>query len=147
MEEIIKISIIESSLDTMTDFKEHLVEKKKSTTYSGSYRQYSPTRLPEDDNRTIYFYEFSNMNSSPKIFNKVSEFRSWSSKYNLWISEYSLSELRSHEKNYITCYPGGTTCTIAHDYNELKTRIENYTAYNSNYSYSKKYDDRYYDWD
>lgn len=146
MEKIIKIAINQPSL--IDDFKEHLKEANKPKTYNTNcfnnvYRSTNNTVPPSDD-RSVYFYEYSDLTRSPLIFKKVSWFINWAKDHKIYMSSYTENQLRENETNYCTCFVGSATLLIRNSYELLKVA---HNAYNDPYnSIRRGYDDYDY-WD
>lgn len=138
MEEI-KITV-GVKLDLENDFKEHLREKKVSTTYNTGYNYRNPNCFdgvrfsrglyPPSDDRSIFFYEFSDTGRLPRKFEKVSEFLRWAKTYDLYFSDYTKEQLETHPMNYVSCYKNTHTVVVRHTWTELKTAIDNFAKYN-----------------
>lgn len=149
MEEIINITIVENDLNLLNDFKEHLVESKK--TYNVScFDNINKNYLPAIDDRTIYFYEFSNTSNEPKKFEKVSEFMEWAKECGIYLSSYTIHELKTHETSYAACYNGSVTLAVRHGFDELKKALDYNSSINTFNGYDPRcYCDEYWDnyWD
>ena len=138
------------SLSLADDFKSHLEEKKKSTAYTpsygygGGYNRYASDDLEEKNDRVIYFYEFSNVMSTPKRFEKVSDFLQWARGYNVWVSTYSERVLKTHPVNFVSCYKDSASVCVKHSFQELRNSLERFAMtdddWASRYPY---YDDAY----
>lgn len=124
--------------------------------YYNNGMYYNTQYNEEKDERTIYFYEFSNINNLPKIFHKVSEFLSWAEECKISVSDYQRSQLKKNPCTYCACYKTNPTLMIRSAYNDLKNALEPSvyggsscasSVYARDYtnSYPRDYD--YYDWD
>lgn len=148
--------LVQNTLNIVEDLKAHLedVAKKKAEStanrwdYGYNYRcggNYGSGGW-ESDYRTVYFYEYSNVNNRPKVFSKVSEFVKWCEECKIFISDYTKRQLRSNNLSYVCCYIHSATLIVRHTYQELKAVVEaqkEYTDY-----YARQYPEDDYDyWD
>lgn len=123
MEQIIDITVIkEKKPSLLDDFKKHLEEKKTRTYTTTNYSSgiYRSGTIIETDNRTVYFYEFSDLTKHPLKFSKVSHFIDWAKEHKIYLSSYTERQLRENEVNYATCYRGSATLMIRASYELLK---------------------------
>lgn len=116
--------------------------------YNGSTIYRNTHNEPKDD-RTVYFYEFSNVNSLPKVFYKVSEFLKWARECHISITSYQEDLLKTNPCSYCSCYKSSSSVAVKQTLSELKTIIEPYVSpvYRGHRgSYPRDYD-YYNDWD
>ena len=86
--------------------------KEKTTTYhSGGYGGYynNKTYNMETDFRNVYFYEYSNIDSAPKFFSRISEFVKWAKEHGVLISTTMEHQLKTTPVNYCICRKGSST--------------------------------------
>ena len=148
-ESIIEVEAIEIAFDTFTDFKlaikdiEEREEKErqeriKAWNQSYGYGCYRDGEYPvnEGDYRTVFFYEWSNVNSLPKRFSKVSDFQKWADENKIFISDASVKEMKTHLDNYCVCPKEKNTILLKHSISALKE------AFNKLYSDEEKNKDK-----
>lgn len=120
---------------------------------SSSYGGYSNTVVKKErsDDRTIYFYEFSNVNSKPLYFGKVSLFMEWAKKHDVEISTYTQERMEENKINFVACYQNSKYCCTRESHIDLDKAInpEKFRYQDQYYKdYCGGYSDRYYsDWD
>lgn len=103
--------MVAKSLDLTSDSLGVIEEKKKNYTsssttrvYNGNY--YNPNYNQASDLRSVYFYEFSNLDNKPLIFSKVSDFVAWCEKNTVLLSTYMIEQLRINPVSYCVCKEG-----------------------------------------
>lgn len=139
-------------LDIMEDSLKVIEEKNKkpiTTTTNTYYNGYNSM----SDNRSIYFYEFSNTSNKPLIFSKVSSFIDWAKEHGIIMSTYMENQLKANPCSYCTCREGGTTIIRASSKYALDGLMSgNYDYYKptqvstyERYPYGDDWDG--YDWD
>ena len=141
---VIEPSIIDlgDTLNLIADGVEYIDKKKTSYSYSGYNPQNNDYNCWDGeikDERTIYFYEWSNHHNVPKIFQSVTAFSKWAEENDVKISDYSLESLKKNVHSYVSCYSGSHYCFIRATYNALKKEIE----YEENRKNNAKLDEHY----
>lgn len=129
-----KVITIDTLLDFDADFKEFLVEKKKSYSvyprtqynngYHYAYNNGSNVMKTSSDNRTCYFYEHSDLTKTAKIFFTISEFVKWAKEVGVYVSDYITDIMKENPCNYITCYYGKNYIMVRSTYTDLKKAHE-----------------------
>lgn len=159
---VIESSIIDlgDTLNLVADGTEYIDKKKTTSSYNYNYNSnYDRTHNDYNcwdgavkDERTIYFYEWSNINNIPKTFQSVAAFAEWAKENSVNISDYSLECLKKNVCSYVSCYNGSSYVFIRSNYNALKKEIEyEKNRQNHNYAYGQyprdydSYDDDYWD--
>lgn len=143
---------IESLLDFEVDFKEFLAEKKKASSYYSAYpkTQYNNSGYSyaynngsnamntySSDSRTCYFYEYSDLSKTAKIFLTVSEFVKWAREVGVTVTDYLIDIMKENPCNYITCYKNKNYIMVRSTYTELKKANEaDVIRYNDAKSYN-----------
>ena len=128
-------------LDLSKDMQSY-VDKSVSTTASKYSYGNQVVQKEQLDDRTIYFYEWSDLNSKPLLFTKVSVFKTWCEKHNVNVSEYTIKTLMENKINYCACWNQSRYICIRETYEALNSAIN----YNCQYSQQNLYDN-YDDWD
>lgn len=136
MENVINITVIdEKKPSLLDDFKKHL-EAKKTTAYNTNYSSgiYRSKNINESDDKTIFFYEFSDLTRHPLKFIKITHFIQWAKEHKIYISSYTEKQLRENDINYATCYKGSATLMIRSSYEYLKIAQRSIDYNNREYS-------------
>ena len=132
MENILSITIIKNkALSLLDDFKKHLEEKKSTRIYNTSC--FNSAYKERTNDRTIYFYEFSDLKRLPLKFSKVSDFMDWAKKHSVYLSSYTETQLRDHETSYCTCFRNSSSVMIRSSYELLKMSQKNLDDSNKQY--------------
>ena len=148
-EDINEVNIVKLKIDSILDLckdVESYIDSKSSSTYnySNGYWGALPKKEQSDD-RTVYFYEWSDLKNKPLIFTKVSVFKEWCDKHGVNLSDYTLNTLKENKVNHCACWTSSTYICVKTTLEELNNSINWNHAANRSYQ-NRGYDD-YYDWD
>lgn len=101
------------------DFKDYLENENRSTFYSSSYGNSSAY-----DRCNTFFYEWSNINSTPLIFNSVKEFISFLKNSNITYTPVDETNLKYRYTNYCICKRGKAELILEPSKDALKNSFE-----------------------
>lgn len=103
----VQFSVGKDTLDSKEDLKEYIVEKKKVPEVNPYRYTYSYYNNKERKNeRTVYFYEFSDLSRVPLVFKTVDEFCKWAYDHGVEVTSYSEGVMRETPINYVACFHG-----------------------------------------
>lgn len=112
-------------------FKKYL-ENKKNGGYNANY--YSPAQngCGVNTRGDIYFYEWSDINCTPRHFNTLADFEKWlNNECQIYLMQWQRESLLAYGANkYVICRPGCKDLLIRHTFEGLKTAF----AYSQTYS-------------
>lgn len=102
-------------------FAEYLEEQKKSLSSvnnkSSYYSSYYSSRF------TVYFYEWSNINSSPRQFSSSEIFLKFLNDCQITLSDYQRNRITSGYWFYASCVPGKRELILCDTYSDLRSRL------------------------
>lgn len=148
-EEIVSIEEVELTIGTILDLEKDAsvyIEKKNSSVVTyGGYNNYQPKE--QSDDRSVYFYEFSDLKRKPLVFTKVSVFKKWCDEHNVNVSDYLVKTIRENKVSFIACFTTSNYVAVRETYEELDKAINWKSYHNNNYNYYGGRWSSYDDWD
>lgn len=103
-------------------FKEYMINKNKPiTTNTTSYRNPKSYKniLPEDDEIKVWFYEWSNVTSTPTLFYIMESFEDFLKRSNIYLQLYEKDIIVNLGEVYVSCYRGTHRLCIRSSYKKL----------------------------
>ena len=74
---------------------------------------------------TIYFFEWSDVNRPPRVFDRVEEFVKFLGNCGIYLKEYEKEMVNTLRTVYITCYKNSKSLCIRSDYGALVNVMNN----------------------
>lgn len=110
-------------------FKEYIINKSKPKTYTP--RSYHEPFLFGNSIK-IYFYEFSNVYSSPRAFYSLESFTKFlATSCKIYLAYYQQEIIRNLGEVYVSCYKGKSELCIRSSYKNLFEAMDEHSRKNS----------------
>lgn len=106
-------------------FREHMENKRKVVSTPPVYGVHS---VPSFNGITIYFYEWSDISNTPRYFNSVSEFESFTRMSGIPFEYFHKDIINNLKCAYISCYQGSTELNIRGTYKLLLDSMREHNA-------------------
>ena len=91
------------------------------------YGTYQPKLFNGEFSGIIYFYEWSDINRTPKSFYSIEKFEEFINRCSIYMQGYQREIIRNMRNPYITCKRGKRELVIKSNYQALKSAMESST--------------------